>query len=85
MFEILHKYENARLGDIETKYSSIETPAFMPVGTGATVKGINKKILSKLKFKIILSNTYHLMLKARYQYYKKDGGLNKFMSWNDSI
>ena len=84
-FKILHNYENARLGEIETKYSKIETPTFMPVGTAATVKGINNQILSKLKFKIILSNTYHLMLRPGINIIKKIGGLNKFMSWNDSI
>ena len=49
------------------------------------MKGINNQILSKLKFKIILSNTYHLMLRPGINIIKKIGGLNKFMSWNDSI
>ena len=84
-FSLLQKYGKARLGILETKYSKIQTPTFMPVGTLASVKGVEKEYLNELNFEIILSNTYHLMLRPGINVIKKLGGLNKFMSWNKSI
>ncbi len=84
-FTVTNQYRNARNGIIETKFGKIETPAFMPVGTSATVKGITNEELLDFKYKIILANTYHLMLRPGMNIIKKIGGLNKFMSWNQSI
>ncbi len=84
-FKILSKDGKARVGELETFFGKIATPVFMPVGTLATVKGITKQTLEKLNFDIILSNTYHLMLRPGMNIIKKIGGLNKFMSWNKSI
>ncbi|MAH89302.1 MAG: tRNA guanosine(34) transglycosylase Tgt [Pelagibacterales bacterium] len=84
-FKLLANSGKARVGQLITKYSTIETPVFMPVGTLGTVKGITKQDLYRLNFNIILSNTYHLMLRPGLDVIKKIGGLNKFMSWDKSI
>ena len=84
-FTLINKYQNARTGLLKTKYSEINTPAFMPVGTLATVKGISKEILLSMNYNVILANTYHLMLRPGVDIIKKIGGLNKFMSWDKSI
>ena len=84
-FKLLSQDGKARVGELETFYGKIETPVFMPVGTLASVKGVTKQTLEKLNFDIILSNTYHLMLRPGLKIIKNIGGLNKFMSWNKSI
>ena len=81
-FKLLSQDGKARVGELETFYGKIETPVFMPVGTQASVKGITKQTLEKLNYDIILSNTYHLMLRPGLKIIKNIGGLNKFMSWN---
>ena len=84
-FSLINKYKNARTGLLKTKYSEIKTPAFMPVGTLGTVKGISKEILLSMNYNVILANTYHLMLRPGVDIIEKIGGLNKFMSWDKSI
>ncbi|MBJ57888.1 MAG: tRNA guanosine(34) transglycosylase Tgt [Rickettsiales bacterium] len=84
-FSILKEFGDARTGLIKTKYSEIKTPAFMPVGTLGTVKGISKELLFDMNYNIILANTYHLMLRPGEDLIEAQGGLNKFMSWNKSI
>ena len=84
-FSIHHQSGKARLGVLETKYSQVLTPAFMPVGTRASVKGIAKEELEDLDFNIILANTYHLMLRPGIKIIDDIGGLNNFMAWNKSI
>ncbi len=84
-FKLLSQDGKARVGELETFYGKVETPVFMPVGTLASVKGITKQTLEKLNYDIILSNTYHLMLRPGLKIIKNIGGLNKFMSWNKSI
>ena len=84
-FKLLSRDGKARVGELETFYGKIQTPVFMPVGTLASVKGITKQTLEKLNYDIILSNTYHLMLRPGLKIIKNIGGLNKFMSWNKSI
>jgi queuine tRNA-ribosyltransferase len=85
MFKVLSNSGRARIGKLQTKHNIIDTPVFMPVGTLASVKGINKEDLDELEFSIILSNTYHLMLRPGIEVINKIGGLNKFMSWKKSI
>jgi queuine tRNA-ribosyltransferase len=74
-----------RLGRLTTPHSVIETPAFMPVGTAATVKGLTQDALETLGASIILANTYHLYLRPGHELIRKLGGLHSFMSWNGSI
>jgi queuine tRNA-ribosyltransferase len=71
----------ARRGRLTTPHGVIETPAFMPVGTGATVKGQTQRDLEELDAQIILGNTYHLYLRPGYQLIRGLGGLHDFMSW----
>ncbi len=84
-FTITNQFKNARNGILETKFGKIETPTFMPVGTSATVKGITNEELVSFDYKIILANTYHLMLRPGMKIIKQAGGLNNFMTWKHSI
>ena len=84
-FQITHKDGNARRGKLNTKNGVINTPAFMPVGTAATVKAIFTKDLYETNSEIILGNTYHLMLRPGSAQIKEFGGLHKFMNWNKPI
>lgn len=87
--EVTHKFitsnGNVRLGQIHTQRGIINTPAFIPVGTTATVKAMNQDELRELGAEIILSNTYHLYLRPGHEVIKKLGGLHKFMSWQGPI
>lgn len=75
----------ARLGRYETGHGSFDTPVFMPVGTQATVKGMRPEELAGLGAKIILGNTYHLMLRPGHGLIKELGGLHRFMNWAGPI
>ena len=75
----------ARLGRVHTPHGSFDTPAFMPVGTQATVKGMSPRELEEIEAQIILSNTYHLYLRPGHELIKLAGGLHKFMNWNRPI
>lgn len=75
----------ARLGRITTPHGVIETPAFMPVGTAATVKGLTQQALEDLDVQILLSNTYHLFLRPGHGLIRKMGGLHEFMAWPRAI
>lgn len=76
---------HARRGQISTPRGSVETPAFMPVGTQGTVKTVGSEDLEKLGFELILSNTYHLSLRPGSELVEKLGGLHNFMSWKGLI
>ena len=84
-FELLTQDENARLGIISTPKGNINTPAFMPVGTQGTVKGIYTDDILRTRTEIILGNTYHLLLRPGIEILKKFNGLHKFMNWNKPI
>ena len=84
-FELLSQDENARLGRINTPRGAIDTPAFMPVGTLGTIKGIFVEDVLNTGTQIILGNTYHLMLRPGTNVLDKFGGLHKFMNWNKPI
>jgi queuine tRNA-ribosyltransferase len=75
----------ARLGRLTTPHGVIDTPAFMPVGTAATVKGQTQQDLENLGVQILLSNTYHLYLRPGHELIRKVGGLHQFMSWPGAI
>ncbi|HKI13472.1 MAG TPA: tRNA guanosine(34) transglycosylase Tgt [Roseiarcus sp.] len=75
----------ARLGAIATPRGVIRTPAFMPVGTAATVKAMHPETVRALGYDIVLSNTYHLMLAPGAERIAALGGLHKFMNWPHPI
>jgi len=75
----------ARLGRLTTPHGVIDTPAFMPVGTAATVKGQTQQDLETLGAQIILANTYHLYLRPGHELIRDLGGLHGFMSWPHPI
>jgi len=86
-FEILEKSPSchARLGRVTTPHGSFATPAFMPVGTKATVKGLMPGLVAQTGSEIILSNTYHLLLRPGPELIERRGGLHQFMRWNGPI
>ncbi len=85
-FEVLQTDPTgARLGRLETPHGVIETPAFMPVGTLATIKGLTQESLEALGAQIILANTYHLYLRPGAELIREMGGLHEFMSWPHPI
>ena len=84
-FNVLETNNYARLGVINTHRGQINTPAFMPVGTQATVKGAFLDDIIKTGSEIILSNTYHLMLRPGVERIKSVGGLHKFMNCDSPI
>lgn len=79
------KQTGARLGIVHTPHGSFETPAFMPVGTQATVKTMSPEELKEVGAGIILSNTYHLWLRPGHDIIQEAGGLHKFMNWDRPI
>ena len=79
-FKVLAKDNFARSGLIETHRGNVNTPAFMPVGTQATVKACTIRDIKKTGSEIILSNTYHLMIRPGVDRVKNAGGLHKFMN-----
>ncbi len=83
MFELLQK--SPRLGKLYTPHGVIHTPAFMPVGTAATVKAMKPEDVAATGAEILLGNTYHLMLRPTAERVAAMGGLHKFMNWNKPI
>ena len=79
-FNVLKKDKFARCGLIETHRGNIQTPAFMPVGTQATVKACTIDDIKKTGSEIILSNTYHLMIRPGVERIESAGGLHNFMN-----
>ncbi len=77
--------DSARCGVMSTPHGEVATPAFMPVGTRGAVKGIDRDDLSACGVEIMLSNTYHLMLRPGEQVVKKLGGLHNFAAWSRPI
>jgi len=75
----------ARLGEIVTPRGTIRTPAFMPVGTAATVKAMHPEAVRALGADVVLCNTYHLMLSPGAERIAAHGGLHKFMNWPHPI
>lgn len=76
---------HARLGRIVTPHAEIETPVFMPVGTHGTVKAVTAKTLETFDARIILGNTYHLMLRPGEQTVARLGGLHGFAGWRRAL
>ena len=84
-YTLKNNSEKARLGTIEINGLTIETPCFMPVGTSATIKTMSSSEVSDFGYKIILANTFHLMLRPGVEIISKHGGLHEFMNWNGAI
>jgi queuine tRNA-ribosyltransferase len=83
---IIHAHEGqARTGVLQTPRGDIPTPIFMPVGTAATVKALTLDMVRQSHAKIILGNTYHLMLRPTAERVKRLGGLHRFMGWDGPI
>jgi queuine tRNA-ribosyltransferase len=87
MFELLQKdaTSGARLGRLTTTRGCIDTPAFMPVGTQASVKALDPRELREMGTQIILGNTYHLFLRPGLDIIRAGGGLHQFMNWTGPI
>ena len=81
-FKVLKKDKFARCGLIETHRGNIKTPTFMPVGTQATIKACTIDDIKKTGSEIILSNTYHLMIRPGVERIQSSGGLHQFMNCN---
>ena len=77
--------EIARESEIHTSRGVVQTPAFMPVGTNGTVKGLTINDLNETNSQIILGNTFHLMLRPGDSLIKDLGGLHKFINWDKPI
>ncbi len=79
------KETKARLGILSLPHGDVETPAFMPVGTNGTVKGIYHDTIRRIGYKLILANTYHMYLRPGTEVLESFGGLHGFASWDGNI
>ena len=80
-FDLLARDGAARRGRLTLAHGTAETPAFMPVGTAATVKGMTTEEVAATGAEILLGNTYHLMLRPGAERVARLGGLHRFMNW----
>src|SRR5215510_12086342 len=79
------RHSKARRGRLKTAHGLIETPAFMPIGTQGSVKGVSPRELRELNAQIILGNTYHLFVRPGLDVIKHFGDLHHFISWDGPI
>ncbi len=84
-FELLAEEAGARRGRLHTAHGAIDTPAFMPVGTQATVKALTPDEVRELGAQVLLGNTYHLALRPGAERIARLGGLHRFMGWEGAI
>jgi len=84
-FRVTHTDGAARRGVMATAHGTVETPAFMPVGTQGAVKGVTHRDLESLGAEILLSNTYHLYLRPGDELIARRGGLHAFIGWAKPI
>src|SRR5919205_4371125 len=84
-FRLIATDGEARCGEMATPHGRVATPAFMPVGTQATVKGLAPETVRATGADIVLANTYHLMLRPGAERIAALGGLHKFMNWPRAI
>src|SRR6266851_910261 len=84
-FHLIASDGAARCGEITTPHGTVATPAFMPVGTQATVKGLAPEAVRATGADIVLGNTYHLMLRPGAERIAALGGLHRFMNWPHAI
>ena len=84
-FELIGEESGARRGRLKTAHGVIETPAFMPVGTQATVKALSPEEVRQAGAQVLLGNTYHLALRPGADRIARLGGLHRFMGWDGAI
>ena len=84
-FNVDTSNSGARRGELNTPHGKVNTPAFMPVATQATVKTLTPEEVSHSGAEMILSNAYHLYLRPGVETVRKLGGLHQFMKWNGPI
>jgi queuine tRNA-ribosyltransferase len=86
-FEVLatDRHSRARRGRLTTGHGAVDTPAFMPIGTQGSVKGVSPRELRELNAQIVLGNTYHLFVRPGLDVIKNFGGLHNFMNWDGPI
>src|SRR5712691_1725170 len=84
-FEILAQDGSARVGRLTTAHGAIDTPAFMPIGTAGAVKAMTPEGVAATGARIVLGNTYHLMLRPGAERIAALGGLHGFMNWPHAI
>ena len=85
IYQLLKTSGLARYGQLTLRGQTIETPTFMPCGTRATVKGLSNEEIKQTQTKIILGNTFHLMLRPGDELVRELGGLHEFMGWSGPI
>src|SRR5204862_909056 len=84
-FQVGHRDGAARSGTLTLAHGTVETPAFMPVGTYGTVKAMSPAELEQIGAQIVLGNTFHLWLRPGLDVIEKHGGLHGFMGWDGPI
>ena len=84
-FQVGHSQAGARAGEFLTPHGAVATPAFMPVATQASVKGLSPEEVRELGASIVLSNAYHLYLRPGVETVQRLGGLQRFMAWNGPV
>jgi queuine tRNA-ribosyltransferase len=84
-FDLITTDGAARRGQLHLAHGTVQTPAFMPVGTYGTVKAMSPAELTEIGFEMVLSNTYHLSLRPGLEVIEAHGGLHRFMGWDKPI
>ncbi len=84
-FTLKHSDAGARTGELRTPHGTVSTPAFMPVATQASVKGLSPDEVRDVGASIVLSNAYHLYLRPGVDTVQRMGGLQRFMEWNGPV
>src|SRR3990167_548202 len=85
MFSVISQCGQARAGELQTPHGLLQTPFFMPIATKGAVKTLSSQDMDSLGATILLSNTYHLLLRPGLESMKKLGGLHRFMNWQKPI
>jgi len=81
-FDLLERSGAARRGRLRTAHGSVETPAFVAVGTQASVKGLDPDVVAACGVQVLFANTYHLYLRPGAELVAEHGGLHRFMGWS---
>jgi queuine tRNA-ribosyltransferase len=84
-FDLIASDGGARRGQLHLAHGTVQTPAFMPVGTYGTVKAMTPVELTEIGFEMLLSNTFHLWLRPGLEVIERFGGLHRFMGWDKPI
>ncbi len=84
-FDLITTDGGARRGQLSLAHGTVQTPAFMPVGTYGTVKAMSPAELTEIGFEMVLSNTFHLWLRPGLDVIERFGGLHRFMGWDKPI